>query len=57
MSCAIKNLSAASKNFNLKGVYAPLVTPFKSNGDIDFEKFEYNVKKYENEANLTGMVI
>ncbi|XP_075230795.1 4-hydroxy-2-oxoglutarate aldolase, mitochondrial-like [Lycorma delicatula] len=57
MSHAIRHLSTVTKTFNLKGVYIPLVTPFTANGDIDFEKVEFNVKKYEKEATLSGYVV
>lgn len=38
--------------FKIKGVIPPMITPFKENGDADYEKFVRNIKKW----NKTGLV-
>ena len=41
-----------SKNIKLEGVIPPVVTPFKSNGEIDFSAYEKNLNKWvENGVN------
>lgn len=34
--------------FKLKGVIPPMITPFKENGDVDYDKHIANVKKWSN---------
>ncbi|WP_250230046.1 dihydrodipicolinate synthase family protein [Anaeropeptidivorans aminofermentans] len=34
--------------FKLKGVIPPMITPFKENGDVDYDKHIVNVKKWNN---------
>ena len=29
----------------LKGIFPPMITPFKENGEVDYEAFTYNVKR------------
>ena len=40
----------------LKGVIPPMITPFLENGDVDFEGFASNVRKW-NEDKLTGYLV
>lgn len=37
----------------LKGVLPPMITPFKANGDVDYEGFAANIRRW-NEAPLAG---
>jgi len=39
-----------------KGVIPPMITPFKSDGEVDYEKFEKNIIKW-NEAALCGYLV
>lgn len=40
----------------IKGIIPPMITPFKENGDVDYEAFEYNVAKWNND-NLSGYLV
>lgn len=40
----------------LKGVIPPMITPFKENGDVDFEGFASNIRKW-NEDKLAGYLV
>jgi 4-hydroxy-2-oxoglutarate aldolase len=40
----------------LKGVLPPMITPFKENGDVDFEVFTANIQKW-NGDNLAGYLV
>jgi 4-hydroxy-2-oxoglutarate aldolase len=40
----------------LKGVLPPMVTPFKENGDVDYDSFIYNIRSW-NESKLTGYLV
>lgn len=40
----------------LKGVIPPMITPFKENGDVDFEGFASNIRKWNNDK-LTGYLV
>lgn len=37
----------------MKGIIPPVVTPFKENGDVDYNSYVANIEKW-NEANLSG---
>lgn len=39
-----------------KGIYTPIVTPFTSNGKIDFQKMDHNLERW-NDTRLTGLVV
>ena len=40
----------------LKGIFPPMITPFKENGDVDYEAFVYNVKKWSG-TELEGLLV
>lgn len=40
----------------LKGVLPPMITPFKTNGDVDYEGFASNIRKW-NEDRLAGYLV
>ncbi|MCR4441992.1 MAG: dihydrodipicolinate synthase family protein [Peptococcaceae bacterium] len=40
----------------IKGVIPPMLTPFKENGDVDYEKHARNMERW-NEANLCGYLV
>lgn len=40
----------------LKGIYTPIITPFKENGDIDYESMDYNLEKWI-ATDLDGLVV
>lgn len=40
----------------LKGVLPPMITPFKENGDVDYDAFVHNIEKW-NETNLAGYLV
>lgn len=40
----------------IKGVIPPMITPFKSNGDVDYEGFVSNVQKWNNDQ-LAGYLV
>ena len=40
----------------LKGIYTPIITPFKENGDIDYESMDYNLEKWIG-TDLDGLVV
>lgn len=40
----------------LKGVMPPMITPFKEHGDVDYEGFVANIKKW-NETGMTGYLV
>ena len=40
----------------LKGVLPPMITPFKENGDVDYDAFSYNIEKW-NETGLAGYLV
>ena len=42
--------------FPIKGVMPPMITPFKENGDVDFEAFQFNLEKW-NKTGLTGFLV
>lgn len=41
---------------SLKGIFPPMITPFMENGDVDYDAFEYNVKKWIS-TGLEGLVV
>lgn len=43
-------------NFQFKGVIPPMVTPFKENGDVDYDAFVHNIEKWNN-TGLTGYLV
>lgn len=42
--------------FKIKGVIPPMITPFNENGEVDYEKFEYNMEKW-NQFDLAGYLV
>lgn len=42
--------------FPIKGVMSPMITPFKENGDVDYEAFQFNLEKW-NQTGLTGFLV
>lgn len=40
----------------LKGVLPPMITPFKENGDVDYDAFIYNIRSW-NESKLAGYLV
>lgn len=42
--------------FPIVGVLPPMVTPFKENGDVDYEAFQFNLEKW-NRTELTGFLV
>jgi 4-hydroxy-2-oxoglutarate aldolase len=42
--------------FKIKGVIPPVITPFKDNGDVDYEGYTNNIKKW-NKSSLTGYLV
>ncbi|EHF00520.1 dihydrodipicolinate synthase family protein [Enterocloster citroniae] len=40
----------------LKGIFPPMITPFKENGEVDYEAFTYNVKKWE-KTDMDGLLV
>lgn len=40
----------------LKGVFPPMITPFKENGDVDYSAFVFNIEKW-NQTNLAGYLV
>lgn len=42
--------------FKIKGVLPPMITPFKENGDVDYEKFADNINKWNN-YDLAGYLV
>lgn len=40
----------------LKGVLPPMITPFKENGDVDYDAFVYNIQKW-NDTKLAGNLV
>ena len=40
----------------IKGVFPPMVTPFKENGDVDYEAFSYNINRW-NGIGLAGYLV
>ncbi|HBD64614.1 MAG TPA: dihydrodipicolinate synthase family protein, partial [Clostridiales bacterium] len=42
--------------FKIKGVIPPMITPFKENDEVDYEKHVSNVEKW-NEYDLTGYLV
>lgn len=42
--------------FPIKGVLPPMITPFKENGDVDYEAFQFNLEKW-NKTGLTGFLV
>lgn len=42
--------------YMFKGIYTPIVTPFKENGKIDFENMKHNIEKWK-KTNLDGLVV
>ena len=41
---------------HIKGVIPPMITPFKENGDVDYEGFASNVRSWNNDK-LTGYLV
>jgi dihydrodipicolinate synthase/N-acetylneuraminate lyase len=41
---------------SLKGIFAPVTTPFDKNGDVDRAAFEHNCKAHM-QAGLNGIVV
>jgi len=44
------------KKIQIEGVLSPMVTPFKSNGDVDYNAFEANIKRW-NLNRLAGYLV
>jgi 4-hydroxy-2-oxoglutarate aldolase len=42
--------------FEIKGVIPPVITPFKENDEVDYEKFSTNIKKW-NSKDLAGVLV
>jgi 4-hydroxy-2-oxoglutarate aldolase len=42
--------------FPIVGVMPPMVTPFKENGAVDYEAFQFNLEKWNN-TGLTGVLV
>jgi 4-hydroxy-2-oxoglutarate aldolase len=42
--------------FEIKGVIPPVITPFKENDEVDYEKFSGNIKKW-NSKDLAGVLV
>jgi 4-hydroxy-2-oxoglutarate aldolase len=42
--------------FEIKGVIPPVITPFKENDEVDYEKFSSNIKKW-NSKDLAGVLV
>lgn len=40
----------------IKGVLPPMITPFKENGDVDYDAFQFNLDKW-NRTGLTGFLV
>ena len=40
----------------LKGIFPPMITPFKENGEVDYDAFVYNVKKWAG-TGLVGLLV
>lgn len=40
----------------LKGVMPPMITPFRENGDVDYDAFVYNIHKW-NDTGLSGYLV
>lgn len=40
----------------LKGIFPPMITPFKENGEVDYEAFVYNIKKWS-QTELEGLLV
>lgn len=40
----------------LKGVFPPMITPFQENGDVDYDAFVFNIRKW-NETKLDGYLV
>ena len=40
----------------LKGIFPPMITPFKENGEVDYDAFVYNVKKWAG-TGLEGLLV
>jgi 4-hydroxy-2-oxoglutarate aldolase len=41
---------------NITGVIPPMITPFKENGDVDFDAFSFNIEKW-NKDDLGGYLV
>ena len=44
------------KKLSIKGILPPMLTPFKENGDVDYEMFVRNLEKW-NEDELAGYLV
>ncbi len=42
--------------FPIKGVLPPMITPFKENGDVDYEAFQFNLEKWS-KTSLSGFLV
>ncbi len=42
--------------FEIKGVIPPVITPFKGNDEVDYEKFSSNIRKW-NKKELAGVLV
>ena len=42
--------------FPVTGVMSPMITPFKENGDVDYEAFQFNLEKW-NKTGLSGFLV
>ena len=40
----------------VKGVIPPMITPFKENGDVDYDGFRFNLERW-NEDELSGYLV
>lgn len=39
--------SSVAANFDLNGVFVPIPTPYRANGDVDYGALAYNFKRWE----------
>ncbi len=40
----------------LRGIMAPMITPFKQNGDVDYDAFAFNVRKWA-QTGMSGLLV
>jgi len=43
----ISSGSSAASKFDLGGVFVPIPTPYKANGDVDYEALAFNFERWE----------
>jgi hypothetical protein len=51
-----KSKSSKTKTLNLAGIYPPIPTPFKDNGDLNAEKLKSNIAKWS-KLGFRGFVV